>query len=48
MLGKAEAGAPLADVPVITQLQSQHSFVDYMEVPQIQLLHWDKYAVRTV
>ena len=36
ILGRVEASAPLADVPVITQLQFQQSSVEYVEVPQTQ------------
>ena len=32
--GRVEASAPLMDVPVITQLQFQQSFVEYVEVRQ--------------
>ena len=35
ILGRAEAVA-VVDVPVITQLQFQQSFVEYVEVPQTQ------------
>ena len=44
------------DVPVITQLLFQQSFVEFVEVPQtqfsdrvvVQLLHSDRYTVQTV
>ena len=35
MLGRAEA---VVDVSVVTQLQFQQSFVDYVEVPQLQFI----------
>ena len=46
----------VVDVPAITQLQFQQSFVEYVEVPQlqffdrvvVQLLHRDRYTVKTV
>ena len=52
-MGRAEA---VVDVSVIVQLQFQQSFVEYVEVPQlqffdrvvVQLLQRDRYTVQTV